>query len=350
MLRPLPIALALTGAVLACACSQREHADSVDGGVDAAEPIDAHEIAPPDAPGVDLDLPDGACAAVRLATTRTTPNVFFVIDASGSMIMPFSGSSSRWIAVEDALVGTPTGIVTTLEDQVRFGALMYSDDPEVAGCPDTASTPAVIHGYGGVGSLYSTISPAGNTPTGGAIDTLLTNLDTLVPMRAAGPTILVLATDGEPATCADGTDVVGGRALVVDRVSAARAMGIDTYVISVGVGIAMAHLQEVANAGRGVAAGNPDAPFWVATDVTGFEAALRTIVDAVLSCEVQLAGSIVPARACEGTVTLGADTLSCGSDWRAIDATHIELLGTACNRLLHTSDELVATFPCDVFI
>ena len=341
------IVLALSTATLCCACSARE-TGSADAGFDASTPPDAP--APIDAPMRDAELPDGACAAVRLATTRTTPNVFFVIDRSGSMLMPFSGSGSRWIAVQDALVGTPRGLVTTLEDQVRFGALMYSDDPDFAGCPDTTSTPAVIHGYGGVGSLYSSSSPGGNTPTGDAIDSLLMNLDTLMPMRAAGPSILVLATDGEPATCLDGTDIVGGRALVVDRVTAARALGIDTYVISVGVGVAMAHLQEVANAGLGLAPGAPDAPFWVATDVTGFEVALRTIVDAVLSCEVELAGSVVPARACRGTVTLGADTLTCDTDWRAVDATHIELLGAACDRLLHTADELVATFPCDVFI
>ena len=56
------------------------------------------------------------------------------------------------------------------------------------------------------------------------------------------------------------------------------------------------------------------------------------------------------ASACEGEVRLGADLLECGTDWRAVDETHIELLGAACERLQMTDDTLRATFPCGVIL
>lgn len=317
--------------------------------MDAPSAMDAAIDAPPvDAAPIDANLPEGTCAAVRVSTSHTTPNVIVVIDESGSMSMLFDAAGSRWGVLRDSLIGMPSGLVYTLQHEVRFGAVMYTDDPDVAGCPDTTSTPAVIDGFTPIGALYSTAAPSGNTPTGDTIDRIITNIATLAPMRGPDPTILVLATDGEPGSCADSADVTAGRAYVIDRVTTAHAMGIDTYVISVGVGIAVTHLQEVANAGLGRGSGDPDAPFWVATDTLGLHDALQTIVGGVLSCNLVLAGTIYPALACEGTVTLGADTLACGTDWRAVDATHIEILGPACDRLLHTTDELVATFPCDV--
>ena len=356
---PLAAQLALALPLLACANGDT-NPSTADTGAPAADSIadtslaDASFDVPPtdtntgDASFLDGDLPDGTCAAVKVDTKRTTPNVFFVIDQSGSMTMAFTGSASRWQAIEDSLIGTPDGVVTKLQHDVRFGAEMYMDDPDIAGCPDTDQTPAIIDDFVGIGNLYSRNSPGGNTPTGEAIDRVLKSLDTDLPSHATDPNVFVLATDGEPATCADGTDVPGGRALVVDRVTAAYGMGIKTYVISVGVGIALTHLQQVANAGVGVPAGWPDAPYWIATDLTGFEAAIKTIVGGAISCTIELVGKIDPTRACEGTVTLDGADLACGTDWKVVDENHIELLGAACDKLKSASATLEAAFPCDV--
>jgi hypothetical protein len=164
------------------------------------------------------------------------------------------------------------------------------------------------------------------------------------------PTFIVLATDGEPATCEDGTDVSAGRARSVAAAASAFGMGIETFVISVGTEIAMEHLQDVANAGVGNAATDPDAPFWVATSAMGLHDDLRTIVSGVVSCEVELVGEIEPELACLGTVTLGTDELECETEWRAVDATHIEILGAACDRLRGSTEALVGTFPCEVVV
>src|SRR5262249_7353882 len=134
----------------------------------------------------------------------------------------------------------------------------------------------------------------------------------------------------------------------VDRVKAAFGMGIKTYVISVGVGIALTHLQEVANAGVGTPTGGPDAPYWVATDLSGFQKALTDIVGGAITCTIELVGKVDPARACEGEVTLDGAVLACGTDWKMIDENHIELLGAACDKLKSASATLEAKFPCDV--
>ncbi len=322
--------------------------DAGDAGSDAGAP-------PPDAPRLydarlpDAPPPDNVCAGVHVDTRRTTPNVIVVLDRSGSMTTDFDPGVSRWNAVEAALIGMPDGLVTSLAPAVRFGIVMYSEDVEVLGCPDLATVPAALDNYAAISIEYGWNSPGGNTPTGETLQAVVARLAELAPSRT-DPTFILLATDGEPATCADGTDVTTGRSLVVDTVGTAFGMGVRTYVISVGTEIGMSHLQDVANAGMGVAPGAPDAPFWVATDTSGLHDALAAVVTGVVSCTVELVGRIDPAGACRGSVALGADTLMCGTDWRAVDATHIELLGAACSRFQHSTEALMATFPCDVIL
>ncbi len=303
-----------------------------------------------DAP-FDGPRPDTTCASVMVGATRVTPNVIFVIDRSGSMTERFEGSRTRWEVLEDSLLARPDGIVFALQSSVRFGFAMYSEQGAIAGCPDLITVPCALDNYTTIDTEYRMHDPGGGTPTGDSIQAILGMLGALVSERD-DPTILILATDGEPDTCEDGDDEVGGRRESLDAVRAAFALTppIRTYAISVGTGVGMTHLQDVANAGLGRMPGEPDAPFWVATDTAGLRAALETIVGGALSCTVELRGSIDVAAACSGEVRLGGDLLACGTDWRAVDSTHIELLGAACDRLQSSTDPLTATFPCGVVI
>ena len=300
------------------------------------------DAAPTDGPGF-----DNTCASVTVGATRVTPNVILVIDQSGSMDDPFGGGASRWEALRDSLLAMPDGPIFSLQGSVRFGVAMYTS---AASCPRLITIPAALDNYTAIETEYARQGPASGTPTGDSIQAVLSMLGTLAPVRTE-PTILVLATDGEPDTCEDGDDTVGGRLESIAAVEAAFGMGIKTFVLSVGTDIAMAHLQDVANAGLGRGAAGPDAPFWVASDASGLVRDLEAIIGGVASCQLTLEGRIDPAGACAGDVHfVGEPPLMCGTDWRAVDETHIELLGAACDRLQMTGDVLSATFPCGVIL
>lgn len=277
--------------------------------------------------------------------------MILVIDRSGSMNEPFEDGMTRWETLEDALLARPAGPIFSLQSSVRFGVAMYTNEEEVRGCPDLITIPCDLDNYTRIETEYRRQDPGprGDTPTGDSIQAVLSMIGTLAPVRTE-PTIIVLATDGEPDTCEDGDDEVNGRRESIAAVRAAFGMDIRTFVISVGTDVGMMHLQNVANAGLGRGAGDPDAEFWVATSVSGLVAALEEVIGGVVSCTARLEGEIDPAQACDGTVRLGTDALECGVEWRAVDSTHIELLGAACERLRSGGEELTASFPCGVII
>ena len=251
---------------------------------------------------------------------------------------------------EDALFEDPAGLVTTLEDRVRFGLATYASGNRTAGeCPDVRSTPVALGNRATLASEYDAVMPQGGTPTGASLDAVLDDLDTLVPVDVReDPTVLILATDGEPDTCENGDDVTGGRLASVAAVERAFALGFRTFVISLDTGVADAHLQDLADAGAGAA----DARFWVATDTTGLADALETIILGEVSCDLELAGEIDPTMACEGIVNLDGMPLACDDPdgWEAVDADTIRLLGDACDQLESSGGEVTASFPCGVVL
>jgi hypothetical protein len=302
----------------------------------------------------DAQPTDNTCAAVDLDAERVTPNVLLIVDRSGSMgseDFPTGSGTSRWDALRDALLDTPDGLLFSLQSSIRFGFVSYESGTRGT-CPNLRTVPCAIDNYDTIDMSYSMQNPAGGTPTGDSMTAVLGMLDTLVPTAEAGdPTIFILATDGEPDTCEDGNDEVGGRIESVDATEASFAAGIATYVISVGSDVGADHLQDVANAGLGRGRTDPDAPYWVANDTAGLNTALATIIGGVVDCRLTLSGSIDPSLACSGEVRLGGTPIPCDdpNGWRAIDATTIELTGTACDDL-QGGAALTARFPCEVVV
>lgn len=297
----------------------------------------------------DVPAPDNTCASVMLGATRVIPNVMLVVDRSGSMASnEFSPGVSRWDALNTALFDPASGLVTGLESSVRFGIAMYSNDTRTVACPDLNTVPCALNNAESLEAEFTLRTPPrGETPTGQSISAVLGTIDTLVPTRdATSPTIFVLATDGEPNTCEDGTDRETGRRLTVEATTAAYDLGINTYVVSVGAEVATAHLQEVANAGVGA----PGAAFYVANDTAALVSALRTIIGGVVSCDVRLEGMVEPSLACEGSVRLGGSAINCGTDWMLLDdGSTIRLVGSACDRL-QDGETLTAAFPCEAIL
>ena len=72
-----------------------------------------------------------------------------------------------------------------------------------------------------------------------------------------------------------------------------------------------------------------------------------------VGCEVALNGWVQAGKECQGsTVTLGDQKLTCNdpNGWVLSDPRHIELKGSACDRLMRGgSGALKVEFPCGVF-
>jgi hypothetical protein len=295
-----------------------------------------------------------ACGTIELNTNRSRPNVIVIVDRSGSMgteSFPASSSVSRWDALRTSLTDPTSGLFFALDSSVRFGFVTYRNLSPMPGCAHLSVIPARLDNADQIASVYATMTPRGPTPTGDAISATLGRLSEIVNATEE-PTIFVLATDGEPNTCEDSMDEVGGRAESVAAVASAFAAGIRTFVLSVGADVSTAHLQDVANAGLGRTAADPPATFWVATDTAGLNEALTTIIGDVVSCDIELVGMINPEQACRGSVTLESRELGCGdpNGWEAIDATHIRLLGSACAELRARGGAVRGRFPCEIVL
>ncbi|MCB9597219.1 MAG: VWA domain-containing protein [Sandaracinaceae bacterium] len=295
------------------------------------------------------------CADVRVQANRVTPTVILIVDQSGSMTSDF-GRSNRWDALRDSLLARPDGFIAALESQVRFGLALYSaefDMGEPVGmCPRVEFIPPAIDNYAAIDAVYGSADPLNETPTGESVDAILTRLS-MVPDPTDDPTIFILATDGEPDTCAE-PNPQNGQPEAIAAVRRAYEAGVRTFIISVGTDVSTGHLQDVANTGVGNGPGDPDAPFWVAGDDAGLRDALTAIIGGELSCVVTLSGMIQePDLACTGTVILNGLPIPCDDPdgWHMIDATHIELSGDSCDLLQSTPGAtLEATFPCDVVL
>ncbi|MDH5492285.1 MAG: VWA domain-containing protein [Myxococcales bacterium] len=310
--------------------------------------------------GLSDAAPDNICADVNITTTQVIPSVILIVDQSGSMesndLVP---GVTRWDALQDALVGldgVDGGLVQAMQSQVRFGLALYSGDDTTCPILTTDPTPlsgVAVDGYSAIKAAYDAATPIRWTPTHLAIEQVLDQVLTAPP---PDPVIFILATDGAPNECATGTSGAAEPA-VITQVQRAYGAGIRTYVISLAgddPGL-QAHLDQVANAGMGAdPATDPPAISWAPTDTAGLQTALTTIIGGTLSCTLTLNGTVTDlALACEGRVLLDGAPLECnGLDgWQLLDATHIEVLGAACDTLLSTPGSmLTAAFPCDVVI
>src|SRR5690606_24450106 len=99
-----------------------------------------------------------------------------------------------------------------------------------------------------------------------------------------GPRVIVLATDGEPNTCASVTATQEGRRRSADAIRAAFDAGIQTFVISVGNEVGEDHLREIANLGQGFPANDPVARYYPANDPAQLTEAFDIIINGIRSC------------------------------------------------------------------
>jgi hypothetical protein len=288
-----------------------------------------------------------------------------IVDRSGSMDWDFSDcdpndpcgfvAPSRWDAVVDALVGT-NGLVPELDDIARFGLTLYwkstRSSPDGTMCAQTeevAFSETLGATTDAIAATFASNDPDGYTPTAEAIESVTASLDASPPPE--GPTVYLLATDGQPNGC-DRNEEDEDQDNSVNAVKAAFELdpSVETFVL--GVNFDDSHLQDLANAGQGVTSG---AKLWTAANADALQIALAQIVEQNIPCTVKLTdGQIDIAQACEGQVTLNTtEELDCNNTtrgWRALDGTTIELMGSACDDWRGGSADLKAVFPCYVVV
>lgn len=285
------------------------------------------------------------CDEVHLIAEPRIPTVQLVIDQSSSMLTGFGGTN-RWLAVYQTLMDPATGVVTQLQGDVRFGLTLYSSQSGFAGgmCPMTSTVAAEFDNHAAIDAVWSAAVPIDDTPTG---DTVSEVTPLLVADPFVGRKYIVLATDGEPDTCAQ-PDPNQGQDQALASVQSAFGLGLETFILSVGSEIGAAHLQQMANAGVGLdPLGAENAPYYQALDPVQLLDAFLEILASVASCSFEIEGEVDPAQVCDGTVWLDGVELDCGVDWTMPDPHTIELQGDACDAIKDgMTHDVEARFPC----
>ncbi len=292
-----------------------------------------------DGSGSGSNGPDASCPAINFTPMPTTPSIGLVLDQSGSMAGT-DISPTRFTAMTSALVNPTTGVVSQLETKAYFGSELYTcagNQPAFISVPRALNNAAAIRA-----SITNPANgPAGSTPTPEAINAMVATF-AANPPPAGSPPVIVLATDGEPNGC-NGQGQT--KAQSVAAAAASYAAGIPVYVLAIGIN--SQHFQDVANAGQGHVAGQPDVTYYPVTNAAQLAAAFQTIINGVISCDLKLTSSIDDASAMGGTVMVNGQTLTYGTDWTLVNGNIIRLTGTACTLLKTSTNPAVsASFPC----
>jgi len=290
--------------------------------------------------------------------------VVLLIDQSGSMTMTafMQGGMaiSRWDAMKGALTDDPGGVLPTLDQKVKFGADLYTGISGGGICPRLISlTPPALGNAGAIKTLMDNNPPADDTPTGESIDALVAELKALPPPvdpTKTGPTVIVLATDGDPDTCAapdsNGTDPP--KQVSIMAAQKAYTAGYPIYVLGVSDDINPGHLQDMANAGAGLPVGGAmNAAYYTAHSPADMVSAFNTIIKGVRSCTFNLNGQVDLAQAGSGIVTLNGVTLGYQDTdgWSLSDASTMVLAGSACQTFKDQDQvSLTAMFPCGTVV
>jgi hypothetical protein len=296
-----------------------------------------------------------ACADVSVKIDKQIPTVVLLIDQSGSMTEAFPGGN-RWDVLENALMSQASGVVKLLEKDVRFGFTLYSAKDADPVCPLLVNVPIALNNYDAINAAYSSAAPIEDTPTGESIQAVVKVLD---PYPEPGPKIIVLATDGEPDTCAEKDPAPGSQgAIAAQQLSVKAAQEaydkkIQTFVIAVGNQISQAHLQDVANAGAGKPIGGGDnAKYYQPTDQQALIDAFNEIINGVRTCVFTLNGKVDAASAGLGAVVLDGQSLGYNdpNGWKLNSESEIELVGAACDTIQSGEHDLTVKFPCGTVV
>lgn len=287
----------------------------------------------------------GSCPNVTVNFSKQTPTVVLLVDQSGSMVEKFGGGT-RWTVARDALVNPTNGVVKILEKEVRFGLAMYSskDGFEGGACPMLAEVDIALGNYPAIRDKLMASEPIDETPTGESIDAVVKKLENpAIP----GPKYIVLATDGEPDTCAV-PNPQNGQKEAIAAAAAAWKKNISVFYIAVSSDVTASHAQQMANAGQGLdPTGSKKAKYYVASDAASMKAAFDAIIYGVRSCTFKLNAKVVDPT--KGIVTVDGAKIPYNdpNGWTlSADGTEVTLNGTTCEKVKSGDHSISAQFAC----
>nr|WP_283808361.1 VWA domain-containing protein [Lujinxingia litoralis] len=198
---------------------------------------------------------------------RLDPNIYVVLDLSGSMDRDLNGAS-RW---QRAVAGM-NAVADELHDEMRFGVGSFTGN-----CNNSALTNRLSmgsHSAQTIKNAYNSLNPGGGTPLDWALQNVLNNdrvsapTDPLDDQRVKA--VLVI-TDGEPGC--------GGVPGAVEKIQALRNRGILTFVV--GFAFSSNSLQQMAQAGG-------TNTFYEASNAAQLTNAVRDISNILVSCSYSL--------------------------------------------------------------
>jgi hypothetical protein len=223
------------------------------------------------------------------------PDLFLVVDKSGSMAFPVSFDpfnpkggpgtgmgDTKWVAMRKALVA----VLDQFKQRIRFGLSLF---PGPGDCtPGAIDVPLKSGAEPTIKARLNATQPQGGTPTHTTLSKVRSHIKTVPPGPGGG--YVLLATDGQP-NCGGINNSSSSGPQTVDAVKGLAADGVKTFVL--GFGQAMGNnpqlLDQLAVAG-GTAKPSGPHKFYLATNAKELEQAMLAIAGGIapVSCTYKL--------------------------------------------------------------
>ena len=295
------------------------------------------------------------CVDITHSYTSEPATVLLLIDQSQSMSFAF-GESTRWEVLRQAIVEPDNGLLSALDQSARIGLMIYTGRGGFSnplGCPLVTEVEAQFGNVDEVRSVYLAAEPmqGGDTPTGESIDRAALALSAL---SSSAPKYILLATDGQPDTCAQ-PKPSGGLPLALEAAQRAYAQGIRMYTLGVSDGLDAWRLQQLSNAGAGkdpslVFGLDADAeePLSASTEPRKLADQLKGVIGDVRTCTIDLGTPVGTGRTLDGRLVLDGQTLAhdARNGWTFVDDRTVRIHGSACDEILGDGQRLEVRFPC----
>lgn len=318
--------------------------DDFGGGLEPEDPV----VTPPGGEGEGEGEGNCSVTSFNAGDDLLDPRILLVIDKSGSMNADDTGGQRKWDSARNAL----SGVVTTLDDSIEFGLMLYPDgDGNNNVCREGAlREPVEVSNGNDIVDVLNNTEPGGGTPTATTLNEARGVLDALG--ADGGARAVVLATDGGPncnesldgnscrcvsANPQDCVDFPGNCLDDTNAIAAVAGLNAAGYpVFTLGIDGAEAFndvLNAFATAGGTAQAGAT--AFYTVDDEAQFQQALEDIAVRVGVCRFDLPTNF---QADQATVTVNGQTVARDTarlnGWDQVDPNTIELFGVPCDQVV----------------